>query len=272
MLGIILPCSLPGAPVQDAQITKIIQDVRLVRDDVVSHAALNDSVPEGTEVRTTGEARAELTFGDQTIARLGPDVVFSFKKGTRQLSLGNGAVLVEAPKKARAQIHAAGLVASISGTTAMFESNPSVYKFLVLQGTARLYRPGHIGDSVLVQAGQLVIGKPNSPVSDPVDFDIGRFVKTSRFITEFQTLRSESLMAQESRKQERDKSRKRLIDTNLVIFGGGSRVTLVDPSQADMGVQSTAAPGPADSNASQKSTAGAISTLSQTQGLRPKSP
>jgi hypothetical protein len=102
----------------------------------------------------------------------------------------------------------------------------------VLEGTGRLYRPGHLGDSVLVSAGQLVIGNPSAAVSDPVDFDIARFVKTSRFITDFSPLRSEKLILAESDKQQREKSKKSLIETNLVIFGGGTRVSLVGQAPA----------------------------------------
>ena len=59
-----------------------------------------------------------------------------------------------------------------------------------------------------------------------MDFDIARFVKTSRFITDFRPLHSEKLIAAESQKQQQEKSKKSLIETNLVIFGGGTRYRL----------------------------------------------
>jgi hypothetical protein len=102
-----------------------------------------------------------------------------------------------------------------------------------LEGTGRLYRPGHVGDSVLVGPGQLVMGNPNAAVSDPADFDIARFVKTSRFIVDLPSLRSEKLLAAESQKQQQEKSKKTLIDTNLVIFGGGTRVSVLGQAQAN---------------------------------------
>ena len=75
------------------------------------------------------------------------------------VNLVDGAVLLQVPKGVNgAKIHAPGVTAVISGTTGMFEYHPGVYKFLVLEGTGRLYRPGHLGDSLLVRAGQLVIG------------------------------------------------------------------------------------------------------------------
>ena len=104
----------------------------------------------------------------------------------------------------------------------MIEYHPGVYKFLVLEGTGRLYRPGHLGDSVLVRPGQMVFGNPDAAVSDPVDVDIDRFIKTSRLITDFPPLHSEKSIMAEGQKQLREKSKKTLIGTNLVIFGGGT--------------------------------------------------
>src|SRR5204862_4114094 len=111
-------------------------------------------------------SRAELTFSDETVVRLAADTAFSFRNGTRDLNLGEGAVLVRASKKAKgAKIHAAGVAAAITGTTVMFEYHPGVGKFLALEGTGRLYRPGHLGDSVLVTPGQIVIGNATSPLT-----------------------------------------------------------------------------------------------------------
>lgn len=257
--------------IKEAQITQVVHDVRVIANEEVSQAAPSDKVGEGAEVRTGDDSRAELTFTDQTIARLGSHVIFSFKDGTRHLDLANGAMFLEVPRKAKgARIHAAGVAANITGATVMFESHPAVYKFLVLQGTARLYRPRRLGDSVLVRAGQMVIGKPNAAVSDPVDFDIVRFVKTCRFITDFLPLRSAALMAQEGQKQQQAKSKKRLIDTNLVIFGEGTRVSLVDPSPPITGEQTNVQPAPVSPNTQTDAlTVTTISTLSKTQGLRP---
>jgi len=123
----------------------------------------------------------------------------------------------------------------------MIEYHPGFYKFLVLEGTARSYRPGHLGDSVLVRAGQMVFGNPEAALSDPVDVDIDRFMKTSRFITDFPPLRSQKSIVGESQKQQREKSNKILMDTNLVIFGGGTQVSVVGQEQTDTAGRTTAA-------------------------------
>jgi FecR protein len=243
ILAVLLPRFATGATPSEAQITQVVNDVRVLGTDGTPRSAtVNAHVGEGTAVQTGGDSRAELSFADQTVARLAANTAFSFKDGTRNLNLADGAVLIQAPKNAKgAKVCAAGVAAAVTGTTAMFEYHPGVYKFLVLEGTGRLYRPGHWGDSILVHAGQMVIGNPNAAVSDPVDFDIDRFLKTSHFIIDFPPLRSETLLALESRKQQRQKSKKVLIDTNLVIFGGGTRVSLLDPTQVGAASPSPAA-------------------------------
>jgi mannose-6-phosphate isomerase-like protein (cupin superfamily) len=229
-----LSVGLSAATLNQAVVTKVVRDVRLLGAGTASNPATVDTrVDNGTVLRTGLDSWAELTFANESLARLASNTAFSFN-GTRQLDLNEGAVLLQLPKKAHgAQVQAAGLAAVVTGTTVVFEYHPAVFKFFVLEGTARLYRPGHLGDSILVKPGQMVIGKPDSPLSDPVDFDIGRFLKTSRFISDFAPLGSESLMAAESQKQERRKSKKTLIETNLVIFGGGTNVSLVDSKPAE---------------------------------------
>jgi hypothetical protein len=183
-----------------------------------------------------------LGFSDETVVRLAAHTAFDFNRGTRGLNLKEGAVLVQASKEANgATIHAGSVAAAVAGTTVMIEYHPGFYKFLVLEGTARLYRPGHLGDSVLVRAGQMVFGSPEAALSDPVDVDIDRFMKTSRFITDFPPLHSEKSIVAESQKQQREKSNKTLVGTNMVIFGGGTQVSVTEQGQTDTADHKTAA-------------------------------
>ena len=237
------PCPLNAAPTNEARVTLVKNRVELADSkNAVRRASVNEIVQEETVVRTGNESRAELGFTDETVVRLAANTAFDFNRGTRGLNLKDGAVLVQTPKEANgATIHAGSVTAAVAGTTVMIEYHPGFYKFLVLEGTARLYRPGHIGDSVLVRAGQMVFGNPEAALSDPVDVDIDRFMKTSRFITEFPPLRSEKLIAAESQKQQREKSNKTLIGTNLVIFGGGTQVSVVGQEQIDISGRTSAA-------------------------------
>ena len=233
--------ALPSSEARVARVTNYVQLLHPVR--APQRAAVNDIVDQETVVRTGKDSRAELTFSGETVVRLAAHTAFDFYHGTRGLNLKVGATLVQAPKDANgATIHMGDVSGAVAGTTVMVEYHPSVYKFLVLEGTGRLYRPRHLGDSILVHAGQMVIGNPESAISDPVDVDIGRFITTSRLITDFPPLPSEKSILAESQKQQSEKSKKTLIDTNLVIFGGGTQVSLVDQGQSDTTNRSTAVP------------------------------
>ena len=235
---------LSAPPPSEARVTRVNNSVQLLDPTrAPCPARLNDIVGQETVVRTGKDSHAELTFSDETVVRLAANTAFSFENGMRNLNLGEGAVLVQAPKSANgATIHAAGVAAAITGTTVMLEYHPGVCKFLVLEGNSRLYRPGHVGDSILVGPGQMVIGNPSAAVSDPVNFDIGRFVKTSGFLVGLPPLRSKGSIAFEAQKQRREKSKKTLIETDLVIFGGGTRVSLVGQAEINPRDRKTAAP------------------------------
>jgi len=223
-----------------ARVTNYVQLLHAVR--APQRASVNDIVDQGTVVRTGKDSRAELTFSGETVVRLAAHTALDFYHGTRGLNLKVGAALIQAPKDANgATIHMGCVAGAAAGTTVMIEYHPGVYKFLVLEGTGRLYRPRHLGDSILVHAGQMVIGNPDSAISDPVDVDIGSFMTTSCFITNFPPLRSEKSILAESQKQHREKSKKTLIETNLVIFGGGTQVSLVDQGQTATTNRTTAA-------------------------------
>jgi hypothetical protein len=239
-LAMSFPRPLDAASTNQGRVTLVRNQVQI--GNIARRASVNDIVREQTIVRTGNGSRGEVTFSDQTVVRLAAHTAFDFNQGTRGLNLGEGAMLVQAPKEANgATIHAGSVAAAVAGTTVMIEYHSGFYKFLVLEGTARTYRPGHLGDSVLVRPGQMVFGNPESALSDPVDIDIERFMKTSRFITDFPPLRSAKSIVAENQKQQREKSTKNLADTNLVIFGGGTQVSVTDQGQPGTPGQKTAA-------------------------------
>jgi hypothetical protein len=240
-LAIWLPSPVEAALTNEARVTRVKNHVHLEQlKNAARRASVNDIVQEETVVRTGDGSRSEVTFSDETVVRLAAHSAFDFKHGTRGLNLKEGAALVQTPKGANgATIHAGSVAAALAGTTVMIEYHAGVYKFMVLEGTARLYRPKHLGDSVLVSPGQMVFGNTEAAVSDPVDVDIERFMKTSCFITDFAPLRSDKSIVAESRKQQREKSNKTLRDTNLVIFGGGTRVSAVGQEQNDTADRAT---------------------------------
>src|SRR5438477_5268656 len=158
--------NVPAAQLKEAQVTQVVKDVKLLPTGAAARpATVNDEVRDGIAVRTGMDSRSELKFTDQTLARLGANTLFSFSEGTRNLNLQDGAMLLRVPKGAGgAKINSSAVTAAITGTTVMVETHAvtkknknSYYKFIVLEGTARLYLPGRLGESTLVKAGQMII-------------------------------------------------------------------------------------------------------------------
>src|SRR5450432_3266378 len=241
LLGLLL--SLPfsplhAEPLKRARVSQVVKDVKLLPAQAAARpAAVSDEVQDNTAVRTGVESRAELTFTDATLARLGANTIFSFNEGTRNLYLGGGVMLLRVPKNSGgAQINTAAITAAITGTTILLEYHPNAYiKFIVLEGTGRIFRKDHVGESVLVHAGQMLIVNPKAKnLPDPVDVDVKRLMETSKLITDFGGLGSSDLIAREIQTQLDQKSNGGLVDTNLVIFGRGTVVSLLDPTNTSV--------------------------------------
>src|SRR5436190_16959046 len=187
------------AVLKEARVTQVVKDVKLVPHQAEPRpATTSDTVRGDTAVRTGPESRAELTFTDLTIARLGANTIFSFNEGTRTVDLANGAILLRVPKNSGgAKIQTAAVTAAITGTTVIAEYHPKSYaKYLVLEGVMRVYLKGVLGESILLHAGQMIILNPNATrLSEPVDFDLKRLIETSLFFQGFRPLGSEPLLA-----------------------------------------------------------------------------
>ena len=236
LLGVVLAAfgSTNAAELKEARVTQIVRDVKLLPNAAPARpAVVNDQVRDGTAVRTGIESRSELMFTDATLARLGANTIFSFTEGTRNLELTDGAMLLRVPKNAGgAKINTAAVTAAITGTTIMLEFHKNSYiKFIVLEGTGRIFIPNHVGESVLVHAGQMLITKPNAKnLPSPVDVDIRKLMKSSRLIKGFGKMGSEDLIAQTEAEQDEEREDGELYETNLAIYGAGTNVILNDPT------------------------------------------
>ena len=160
LLGFAIASAAAGN-LNQATITRVVKNVEVISQGAQPKPAnVGETVGGGSDVRTGEESRAQLTFPDQTLARLGENTVFSFERGTRALDLESGAILLQVPKDAGgATIRSAPVTAAITGTTVMMEyspGNPGTVKLIVLEGTVRLSLAGRLGESVLVGAGQMI--------------------------------------------------------------------------------------------------------------------
>ena len=117
VLAIWFPSEVRAADLKEAQVTQVIQDVKLLPSNASPRpAAVRDNVRQGTAVQTGVQSRSELTFRDQTITRLGEKTIFSVGEGARTIDLGSGQFLLYVPKKAGgAKVKMGPVTAAITG-------------------------------------------------------------------------------------------------------------------------------------------------------------
>src|SRR5438034_8631916 len=122
-----LPNQLAAADFGEAQVTQVVQDVKVVPAGAASRpAAVNETIRQGNAVQTGVQSRSELTFKDKTITRLGEKSIFSVGEGARTIDLGSGQFLLYVPKKAGgAKIKMGPVTAAITGTTILGNYDPS---------------------------------------------------------------------------------------------------------------------------------------------------
>ena len=82
---------------KEARVTQAVHDVRLfASNSAIRRASVGDNVRPGTAVRTGSDSRAELTFADRTLARLGANSALGFGEG--EFDLANGSILLTCRK------------------------------------------------------------------------------------------------------------------------------------------------------------------------------
>jgi len=223
---------LSAAQLPQTRVTQVAKDVKLGPPQATRHrAAVGESVRDGDVINTGAAGRSELTFADQTIVRLGAKTIVSFSNGPRTMELGEGAILFQIPKGAReARIKTGAIAASSTGATGIIERQANFYiKCLVLEGTVRCYLTNRIGESLLVQPGQILITKPDvTALPEPAHFDIARVMKTCLLVRDFPPLLSQRLIESEEQKQVNLMAKGTYIPSNLVIFGRGTLVSVVN--------------------------------------------
>ena len=176
---------------QSAKVTTRVNDVRLYQQKKSGRQAkIGDRISGHTSVQTGRRSRAELTFQDNTVSRLGANSTFSFRRGSRDINLNQGSILLQVPKSAGgATIRTATVTAAITGTTLLMEYNVGNWvKLITLEGNVGL----KLGDKgakggffrgpkrVNVPAGKMIIMRPNGEIiTKPVDVDLKRLLASS---------------------------------------------------------------------------------------------
>ena len=207
----------PAAAQNQARVTEVIHDVRLLAAKAAPRPAIvNDTVREGNAVRTGTDSRAELTFLDETITRLGANTVFSFGAGRRAYDLSSGAILVSAPKEAGiVRVTTAVATCAVSGFTAILEAHRNSWnKVLVLEGDGDVALKKNPNDIRHMHSAQILIFRPDATVlPQPQDFSVCKVIDHGLLITGFKhKLPSMPLLVAECAREQSHPGTKTLID------------------------------------------------------------
>ena len=110
-----LPNQLAASDLGEAQVTQVIQDVRVVPTGAAARpVTVNETVRQGNAVQTGTQSRSELTFKNQTITRLGEKTIYNV--GGEGQTVGTGQFLIYVPKKAGgAKVKMGPVTAAITG-------------------------------------------------------------------------------------------------------------------------------------------------------------
>src|SRR6059058_2407458 len=225
-----------AGPLTSAEVTKVINRVSVIDPAKGTHpAVLRDVIKDNLALQTGARSRSELLFQDNTLTRIGAETFFSFKTGTRDMTLEKGSMLLQVPKGlGGATIHTAAVTAAITGTTIMMEYSPGQYlKVLVLEGSLRLSRNGSFGDSVVLHPGKMVIMRPDAKkIPAPIDVDLAQIVRTSTLVNfpGSNILPSMPLIQAAIIDQAKELTKGTLVPTNLVM-GHGTNVVLASNDQ-----------------------------------------
>src|SRR5438309_1364526 len=175
-----------AAESKQARVTEVIHEVRLLAaQNAARPAAVNDTVREGTAVRTGTDSRAELTFSDQTLTRLGANTVFSFGVGARTYDLGSGAILMSAPKEnGTIKISTAVANCAVSGFNAILEAHSKNWnKVLILEGDGDVSLKKNPNDHRHMHSWQILIFRPDATVlPQPQEFSVCKVISAGLLI------------------------------------------------------------------------------------------
>ena len=240
----VLSAHLDASPLKAATVSRVVNSVETVEAQSRPRRITEREVlGEDASLRVGAQSRAEVIFSDRTLARLGAETALGLRSGTREFSLDRGTVLIQVPKlRGGARIRTGSLMLSCGGATILVEHLPGKsLKAVVLEGELRVSVPRFLGDSIIVPAGKMLITSPDvQRIPDPVDTDLRTLVSTSTLIkcgpaneADFAPLPSLPQIVREIARQEDALKGKRLIRTNLVIFGSGTNVVIPSADGAD---------------------------------------
>lgn len=154
-------CTLQGlsaAPFQEATVTRVVNQVDLLRPDrKPQKASVGIEVRGNTAVRTGADSRTELRFPDHTITRLGANALFRFESGARSMELEQGTILFSPAKgTGGGELRMGAVTAAVAGTTFLGSHLPKQeIKVIVLEGKVKVFWKGFFLGSRVLKPGEI---------------------------------------------------------------------------------------------------------------------
>ena len=234
-----LPNQVAAADFGEAQVTQVVQDVKVVPAGAASRpAAVNETVTKGNAVQTGVQSRSELTFKDKTITRLGEKSIFNVGGDGRTIDMGSGQFLLYVPKRAGgAKVKMGPVTAAITGTTVLGQVYPSgIVEFTVLEGSACLSLD-RVGQTLQVNAGQMLVYDPIAMrLENPVEVDLQQELN-SPLVTGFRPLPSSGLINETIQSQRAVVAPNSDLD-RAVRAAGAANIATATPAQFMQGFNS----------------------------------
>ena len=223
-------------PLREATIQQVINQVRVLDLEAgASHpASEQEKITAIHGVRTGIRSRAELLFQDQTIARLGAETFFTFKRSSREIRMDAGTLLLQIPKdEGGARIRSGSVTASVTGTTVLIEHLPNKnLKMMVLEGHMRVAVSDRFGEALVLKSGEMLTMHPGArTLPDPVQVDIATIMRTSQLIAPpsdkkggkgFRPLPSAKLIEKAAAKQAASAGAAKKKKSGAVVSSGGA--------------------------------------------------
>jgi len=240
LLPLCVPALLNAASLKEAEVTRIINDVRLVPPQRQAAAArIGDKISGQTAVATGAQSRAELRFPDQTLTRLGSNSVFRLDSKSRDLNLEKGVMLLQVPKQlGGATVRTAAITAAVTGTTVMMEYDPDGFvKIIVLEGEVDVFLNSRRSELRTISAGDMMITRPDATsLPAPVQVDLQRLRRTSKLLDakDFGGLGNDKQMNDALDKQNQKKAKGELLETAYMLQGRGTSVTLSSEARLEL--------------------------------------
>jgi Glycosyl hydrolase family 26/FecR protein len=159
-----LPAGVQAEPFKRAEVTRTVNSVSLLPEKQSARpASIGDLISGQTGLRTADDSRAELSFPDLTITRVGSNALFRFLAGGREMTLDGGTMLFSSPKGAGGgQVQAGAITAAVTGTDFLvsYVKGPAAkggrVKVICLSRSVLVYFTANPRERRLLRPGQMV--------------------------------------------------------------------------------------------------------------------